>query len=153
MPMQWLLARDGAVYIVSAHALESAPYVRVLAYRVDADPDDADGRAVHTEWAYSGPRRATYRSTTHLPRAVVYDPSKTADLVLDYALPVPKCRKLVHYVSGRFFGNYANGMRPLMDYTCSDVGLPLARFVASVFPSKASETLPPETEQRAWTWP
>lgn len=143
MNHQYLLARDGKTYLVSGWAFESEPIVRVLAYEVDAPIVDADGRAVNVDWAYSGPRRATYRTSTGLSRSFTYDPSKQADLVLDFPAHPPKCRKPVYWKSGAWCADYATGARRLRifedDYlrgyiaamfTSGEPGITIPRFPA-----------------------
>lgn len=138
--MGWLLARDGKAYVVSAWVLESVPYVRVLAYRVDVDVEEATGQETHDEWAYTGPRRVSWCGPTGLPRSTVYDPSKTADLILDFALAPPKCRKPVYWCDRAFCADYRDGRRRLAVYK----GDFLAGFIAGAFTSgRPGDTLPP----------
>lgn len=143
--MDTLLARNGQTYIVSGFALESAPFVRVLAYKVAASPEDAIGQRVNREWAYTGPRVASYRSPTGLPRKVTYDPSKEADLILDFALTPPKARgKAVRWESGAFVADYADGRRRLVVYE----GEHLQGFIAGAFTSgRSDDVLPPEVRR------
>lgn len=142
--MSWLLARDGKAYVVSAWALESVPFVRVLAYRVDVAAEEATGQTTHDGWAYTGPRRVSWRGPTGLPRSAVYDPSKDADLVLDFALTPPKCRKPVYWHAGAFCADYRDGRRRLVTYE----GDYLAGFVDYAFTSgRPSDTLPPEVKR------
>lgn len=116
MSISQLLARpDGSMWIVSGYAFDDEPVIRLLAYRVNADPSDAPAR-VSVGWTYTGPREATYRRATGTTGRIVFDPSAPADMTATIALPqhFPGIRREVEYRNAEFHAIAKNGARTLV---------------------------------------
>ena len=109
-----LLQHAGKAYLVCGWAFETAPTVRILAYRVDAHLDDCDGRRAYK---HSGSSTVSYRGFNGLDRSVYLEGGKGADLILDVDVPVPRgARGVPYWGSGAWFVPRAAGPKLIERY-------------------------------------